>query len=578
MDRTLLHARAVIEELGDFGHIRSPAKCAARIGQAFSQTLSAITISGDAIMRIPDVERNGRTFSDGCGTCSPDVLAQVWEGYRGARGLKPTILQIRFQGAKGVISLDSRLQGEKLCLRRSMIKFEGSTDTNVEICGASNKPLPMYLNRQVIKILEDLKVPNEPFLRLQAAAVEELRQTTVSPLNASTFFHRNRIGTAARLSFLIKKLFYWGFDFIEDHFLRDTLETAVLVQVREIKYRSRILVGKGWTLYGIMDETGILKENQIYCAAHLDHGIQVLTGNVVITRCPALHPGDIQVVEAIKVPEDNPLYYLHNVVVFSSYGDRDLPSKLSGGDLDGDLYNVIWDPDLYPKQISPPADYPIPEPINIGRPVERGDMTKHFVTFMENDTLGMIATLHQILADQAPTGTLDPTCIKLAGLHSSAVDFSKTGIPVSRMELPKYPKARPDFQAPGPRVVIDKCVGFEASEDPIDTPIETDEMDEANSFGPPRIRYYPSNKVLGKLYRAIDEHKFFAQIQKQSSRVEKQDHSLIERVWQYVSKKAALIEWTHYTDFAKTVKEKSAPSSLRPPSFPRIQIHSANIN
>lgn len=162
-----------------------------------------------------------------------------------------------------------------------------------------------------------------------------------------------------------------------------------------------------------------------------EKGTLILTGSVVVTRSPALHPGDVQCVAAVKVPADSPLMALRNCVVFSSKGDRDLPSQLSGGDLDGDLFNVIHDASLYPAKVAEPADYPIQEPINIGREVARSDMTAFFIQFMENDQLGRIATLHQTLADQRPLGTFDPDCVSLAGLHSTAVDFSKTGIPVS---------------------------------------------------------------------------------------------------------------------------------------------------
>ena len=184
-----------------------------------------------------------------------------------------------------------------------------------------------------------------------------------------------------------------------------------------------------------MDETGFLQEGQVYCSTHNEAGGQIITGNVVITRSPALHPGDVQCVSAVDVPQESPLRALHNVVVFSSYGERDLPSQLSGGDLDGDLYNIIYDNDLYPKRLAQAADYPAATPIDIGRTVERSDMTDFFVKFMENDNLGLIATLHQIIADQRPDGTFDPICIALAELHSTAVDFSKTGIPVGFFRL-----------------------------------------------------------------------------------------------------------------------------------------------
>lgn len=181
---------------------------------------------------------------------------------------------------------------------------------------------------------------------------------------------------------------------------------------------------------GIMDETGYLQEGQIYCSVQNEKTGLVLTGQVVITRCPALHPGDVQYVDAVDVPLDSPLRAVHNCVVFSSKGDRDLPSQLSGGDLDGDLYNIIYDDTLMPTKITDPADYPTVPAIDIGREVTRFDMTNFFVQFMENDQLGRLSTLHQTLADQKDGGVFDPACVRLAEMCSTAVDFSKTGIPV----------------------------------------------------------------------------------------------------------------------------------------------------
>ena len=56
---------------------------------------------------------------------------------------------------------------------------------------------------------------------------------------------------------------------------------------------------------------------------------------IVVTRSPVMHPGDVQIVNAVDVPPHSPLKRLSNVVVFSQHGDRDLPGQLSGGDLDG---------------------------------------------------------------------------------------------------------------------------------------------------------------------------------------------------------------------------------------------------
>lgn len=182
---------------------------------------------------------------------------------------------------------------------------------------------------------------------------------------------------------------------------------------------------------GIMDETGYLEEGEIYCSVQNEEAGVILTGRVVITRSPALHPGDVQYADAIDVPLGSPLRSVHNCVVFSSKGDRDLPSQLSGGDLDGDLYNIIYDDTLMPTKISGAAKYPIVQAIDIGHEVTRSDMTDFFVQFMENDQLGRLSTLHQTLADQKEQGVFDPDCVLLAEMCSTAVDFSKTGIPVT---------------------------------------------------------------------------------------------------------------------------------------------------
>lgn len=64
---------------------------------------------------------------------------------------------------------------------------------------------------------------------------------------------------------------------------------------------------------------------------------------------------------------------------------------------------------------------------------------------MENDKLGMISNQHLQLADQQPMGTLDRGCIQLAALASTAVDYSKTGIPADMSRAPRPAKFKPDY-------------------------------------------------------------------------------------------------------------------------------------
>lgn len=186
-----IRAKDVIHALGDFSNIHCSAKCAARIGQAFSDTIHAVHVPDDAyvIETKDDVVRNGRTFSDGCGTISEALLQRVWRSLPSdRRNKRPTVLQIRYRGAKGVVSLDKALLGEQLHIRKSMTKYvarEGWRD--LELCGAAYRPLNMYLNHQFIKILEDLNVPLQKFESVQDDALMALEMIVQHPLNAASF-------------------------------------------------------------------------------------------------------------------------------------------------------------------------------------------------------------------------------------------------------------------------------------------------------------------------------------------------------------------------------------------------------
>ena len=277
--------------------------------------------------------------------------------------------------------------------------------------------------------------------------------------------------------------------------------------------------------------------------------------NVIVTRSPALHPGDIQIVNVVDVPSDSPLKKLSNVIVFSQHGVRDLPSQLSGGDLDGDLYNVIYDRRFQSAQTYVAAQYPRLSPVQLDRPVTARDMSDFFVKFMETDQLGMLCNVHMQLADQRPLGTLDPDCIKIAAMASTAVDYSKTGLAVNMKELPKHDRVRPDWMSPTPRVqLIDTGeVEVEELDDFVDDAFEG--IDEERK----PLRYYKSEKVLGQLYRNIDEKQFLADMHKyHNTRVQTValSYGLMEKLCDYVIHQAKVygVLYDHHLDFARDVR------------------------
>ena len=63
---------------------------------------------------------------------------------------------------------------------------------------------------------------------------------------------------------------------------------------------------------------------------------------------------------------------------------------------------------------------------------------------MVNDSLGVIANSHMAFADQEKEMARNSKCLRLAELHSIAVDFSKTGVPV-QVTLDLFPTKYPDF-------------------------------------------------------------------------------------------------------------------------------------
>lgn len=125
---------------------------------------------------------------------------------------------------------------------------------------------------------------------------------------------------------------------------------------------------------------------------------KVLTGNLMVTRCPCLHPGDVRVLQGVDRPE---LAHLVNVVVFSSKGERPACNMMAGGDLDGDVYFVGWDKDLIhhlkPENIHEPATYT--KPVFITEKPKGDSLADYFTFYLERDVLGKISMLHLGLCD-----------------------------------------------------------------------------------------------------------------------------------------------------------------------------------
>lgn len=71
------------------------------------------------------------------------------------------------------------------------------------------------------------------------------------------------------------------------------------------------------------------------------------------------------------------------------------------------------------------------------------------ITLCNIQNIGIIANEWLLQADQQPKGIFSPECLRLSKLHSDAVDYQKTGIPVSMHSIPKRKRRqKPDWNRP----------------------------------------------------------------------------------------------------------------------------------
>jgi RNA-dependent RNA polymerase len=411
--------------MGNFDHITSIAKLAARLGQCFSTTRLLHCIASPRIVKIPDVEMDGGVcFTDGVGKISRLLACLIADDWK--LDTPPSAVQFRMGGCKGVLVNWSDAKGTEVHVRPSQEKFSAEYN-GLEIIRCSQYSCPT-LNRQTILILSCLGVPADVFTDMMAAQISDYNTAMTDKDKAIQLLttHVDENMTTTTLATMVLN----GFMHTREPFVRTILQLWRSWAIKGLKEKARIIVEQGAFVLGCVDETGTLRghskatEGRKNIAQHhlpqiflqvpdpKDRGAyKVITGLCIVGRHPSLHPGDIRVVEAVDVPE---LRHLRDVVVFPLRGDRDVPSMCSGGDLDGDDFFVIWDPRLLPTEWShPPMNYNAPAPLNESGTSIARSLAFFFVLFMRNDRLPLIAHAHLATADYQPEGAKHWKCESL---------------------------------------------------------------------------------------------------------------------------------------------------------------------
>jgi hypothetical protein len=393
------------------------------------------------------------------------------------KGSTVSAFQIRYGGYKGMVVVHpEKICSEDMLLRPSMDKFDSSHDL-IEVVGSSLHTNPSSLCREFISLLSYLGVEDAVFLTLTKSYKQELADMTVDVKKALHYLKRYKKVNPMFVETFRTMLTGHKTAMKEPYIVYISVYILKMLQymeMHELKSKCNIPIEKSITAFGVIDELGVLKEGEIFVSFenYEKKKYNVVWGPVMITRQPMVYPGDIQMVKAVDHPQ---LHYLRNVIVFSQFGDRPLPSQLGGGDLDGDKFVVVWDPTLFPKKTCPPLVHQRVEEENTDVTINK--VCRFFLEYMENDQLPRISsailahldppvipdisisqTIRKILWDNSNltknlTTVTNETSIDnadswklksdheevletLALLHASAVDYQKTGVAVHYDDIP----------------------------------------------------------------------------------------------------------------------------------------------
>lgn len=523
--------RLIREWVGDLSPLASkPPKYASRLALAFSSSLPMFDVTWTVI---DDIERNDFCFTDGVGEMSTSVARRVQKKL----GLErpPSAIQIRLGGAKGVLvvnpdlgrGLGSSYRGQDLVLRKSQVKF--ASDSRLLELLAYAKRNDAHLNQQIIQLLSARGVPDRAILKKMDQALQRAAEIVSDPIVALA--HLREMGVVPPS---VRK--QGGF-VLKEPFFRALLQYRYALEVSKLKRKTSILIPQGANLLGVSDDHKCLREREVFLrlsrfkidadsGEKLFAGYETITGPLFVVRNPCLHPGDVLGavlgdgscrLVAVDRPELN---HLCDCVVFPTVGDRPLPDQTSGGDLDGDTFTCVWDPDLIPPLDCEPMDYSddtllvpsteesehrpddldspdlaakflqtLEEMIEHLRVVLEGrsgsqlsraeqeelrektekDLREkqllastqaYFKNCITSTDLGRICNAHKVLADRE--SAMADGCKTLAKLASDAVDAPKTG---ARVEIPRnllpreYPEWMEKWGQPSyyERTILQRC-------------------------------------------------------------------------------------------------------------------------
>ncbi|KAI1815970.1 hypothetical protein GGS20DRAFT_583902 [Poronia punctata] len=371
-------------------------KLFSRISLGLSRTRPTVVLMPEQIRHHDQdiLSPAGKEMNDGIARMSTALARRI----RDVMGLDdtPAGFQGRFGSAKGFWLRDTEDRSDDIWIetypsqRKWKCDYEEEDQRTFEVLKESKELRSATLNLQLLPILEDRAI-NRAVMREEVgrfmresleAEMEAQKEAMKDAAQFKLWVYEN--GAPARRQDRIRLghvpwngglpnskedqmefLLSHGFDPKKLEFLRKIAYDMRKAKCDELEEKLNVRVGRSTYAYMTIDFLGVLEEDEIhfgFSSKFTDersgfsetflHGIDVL-----VARTPAHYPSDIQRVKAVFKPE---LGSLKDVIIFPRKGLVPLADKLSGGDYDGDIAWVCWEPTIVQnfKNADPP---PVPD-------------------------------------------------------------------------------------------------------------------------------------------------------------------------------------------------------------------------
>ncbi len=366
-------------------------KLFSRIQLGLSKTYPAITFEADQILHHEGdiLSPIKEVMNDGIGRMSRSVAKKI----RDALGLTdiPSAIQGRMGSAKGMWLMDVADSGDVDWIETYPSQRKWDCDwadphhRTLEVRSVASELKPAGLNLQFLPVLEDrakdrvrmrhaignrLTNDLEKQFETQKTALKrplQFRQWVNE--NSNSRSDRVRHGRAPFLAGLpdskgevLSFLLNSGFDPTLNKYAQELAWELQKQKCDILKTKLNIKVGRSAYIYMVIDFWGVLEEDEVHVGFSSKFRVEsddvsytlLADCDVLVARSPAHFVSDVQKVRAVFKPE---LHALKDVIVFSAKGDIPLAKKLSGGDYDGDMAWVCWDPDLVENFVN--AELPV---------------------------------------------------------------------------------------------------------------------------------------------------------------------------------------------------------------------------